>query len=285
MITDILNIADIQKETYSIKSYFAEVTKVNDKTVDVNLSSRPGSYKNCSVVGYSFPKEKDKGVLMFIGGYNYPVFAKLFNHRTDKQSQFIMEDENSSIRIKSDSISIKSYQGIYTHFDTEAVKQGLVENVDFRYQTHDDAIWSDTTRRYARKEVIDALINLIKNWNVYINKDSKYLIGIGDLSKRTPTETAHFHKGVGHRSGRGLDMCNDYLCNVQGLNDITVKISTKLLEYCYRFGFAEFIIFNAPQKYANMYIDVSNKVGKEYSNTITPHHHHFHLSWVGGRVG
>jgi len=285
LITDILNIANIDRETYSIKSYFGEIIKVENKTVNVKLNSRPGVYEKCSVIGYDFPKEGDKGVIIFIGGFKLPVFAKLFNYRTDGKSQFRMGDENSDIKITEDHISFKSYQGLYTHFDTEAIKQGLVEGVDFRYQTHIHARWSDTTRRYARKEVIDAIINLIKNWNIYINKDSRYLIGVGDLSKKTEGESANFHDGTGHHTGRGMDLCNNYLCDVKGLNDGVVSLSQKLFEYSYRYGLAEYIIFNAPSKYVTGYENIAKQYRREYSSTAKRHTNHFHLSWVGGRVG
>lgn len=139
---DNLNIIQIENEREtSINTNHAEVLKLNEKTIDVKLSNRPGTYVNCQVLGTYFPKEKDKGILLLVDTGNFPVFWP-FKTGSRKSGSNKIEVEGES-KYK-DKVTIYADKGVLTfptNFTDLQISNGLMNT--FQKHTMWGAFTSD----------------------------------------------------------------------------------------------------------------------------------------------
>lgn len=124
---DDLNIIQIENERETtINTNHAEVIKLNEKTIDVKLSNRPGTYINCQVLGSYFPKEKDKGILLLVDAGKFPVFWPFKTGSGSKSGSNKIEVEGDKFDLGP--LIIYSDKGILTYpfnYTDDQIRNGL----------------------------------------------------------------------------------------------------------------------------------------------------------------
>lgn len=187
MIRDLINNNNIGDITYPLKEDFVEIVKVHsNKTVDVNMSFRPGFYVSCPLIGDYIPKEGEKGILYFIGSTKQVMVQPL-------KPSIVADFTNTEGVVHSYSLKkgVKAPSGLDPN-NSANLHDALKDNPEYQKYMRSVASREDS---WGTIEWVKVLLTAGKSFYLATNN----ILEINHLYNTTS------HDGRGHHEGTGAD--------------------------------------------------------------------------------
>lgn len=124
MLDNILHNIEVSNQSYELLFDIGEVIKINDYTVDVQMTNKPILHKDCYVIGKALPDLNQVGIICYVGNAKVPCFISEKIGMTSSSGNYNLnnEDKYGKIIVNPYNLPDLSYPTIYT--DAQ-IKQGL----------------------------------------------------------------------------------------------------------------------------------------------------------------
>lgn len=206
-------------DSATVEESFDDTNKVN-----VSLDTRTGLVRDCVILGSWKPQKGTKGIIFYSGRFKYPYFFPFFSGVS-----VVNETGSTKIGIQDGVASIDRTGWI--NFKDYA-KQYLAEDkIDERGDSPYDEQWGNP-------EAIKGIVSLALDYYLVNNGSDAIIVGdIGKIADVRPNGTYGKHRGIGHSSGRAVDIyMRSGIQNASGRKESDLPKLKQFFDLCKKHG-------------------------------------------------